>query len=110
MIPKTPEYVQFQSSVPFRSALQDILNNEQLKQAIALVKSCAAPRFIPQSAPGLHPDTSTAHVYHMMAGVHQAFDLLEQLTMPPVNRLSPDEPEFYHALPSEYRDAPIHLE
>lgn len=110
MIPKTPDYYQLQSSVPLRNALADVLENETLKAAIAAVKACAAPRYMPMLTPGLHPDTSTAHTYHMMAGVHEAFAMLEQLTHPPQSRIMADEAEYHHTLPRELREAPSHLE
>lgn len=106
LIPKTPEYQKLQSSVPFRDALIDVLNNETLKTAIAAVRACATPTHIPAPTPGLHPDTATAHYHHMLVGLNQALSLLDGLTMPP-QKLQVSEIEFNHALPPELQSATI---
>ena len=101
-LPPSPEYRQFQSSVPLRSGLDDILKNETLKKAFDAVKSCALPETLPLPVVGQAFDITVAHHYYYMMGINQAFRLLQGLTDPAAKSLlSQSEEEYVHFLPNE---------
>lgn len=103
-LPPSPEYRQFQSSVPLRSGLDDILKNETLKKAVDAVKSCALPETLPLPVVGQAFDITVAHHFYYMMGITQAFRLLQGLTEPVAKSLlNPNEDEYAHILPPEYR-------
>ncbi len=104
ILPPSLEYRQFQSSIPLRTGLDEILKNETIKKAVEAVKSCALPETLPLPVVGQAFDITVAHHYYFMMGINQAFRLLQGLTDPAAKSLlNQGEDEYTHSLPPEYR-------
>jgi hypothetical protein len=104
ILPPSIEYRQFQSSIPLRTGLDEILKNETIKKAVEAVKSCALPETLPLPVVGQAFDITVAHHYYFMMGINQAFRMLHGLTDPTAkSQLNPAEDEYTYSLPPELR-------
>ncbi len=82
------------------SRLAELLNDPTLNSALRLVEDLSKPTRLPDTTPGLHPDTVTSHHMHMLIGVGEAVKKLRRLaTFIKPGEIdsdadSPDRPEY----------------
>lgn len=110
-LPTIPQELRdFKNSISLTTDLRRILEEPTMKRAITALKLAAVPTSVPPVTPGLHPDTSTAHVWHTCMGMNAVFQQLERMAVPP-GEVHPEdalvESEFEHLIPDNLRTKPI---
>lgn len=102
-LPTTPrELVAFKASQALTDDLRRILDEPTLKLAINALKLASTPTGTPAPVPGVHNDTTIAHLWHQCLGMNSIFEQLTLMSLPPGTPLpgGPEEvDEFESTLP-----------
>lgn len=98
---------QFRIHPKLRNSLAQVLSQEAVIEALAIIQDKAKPRSSPEPRPNAHLDTLVAHDYHFKRGIQCALDTLGRLVKEPdiKEEQETDEGEFTYSLPQEIRDA-----
>lgn len=80
-LPDNDEFRRFRKNEAAVGRLQELMSDPVMRQAIEIVSKMSAPTYLPDATPGLHPDTCTAHHFHMLIGVKNALAKLKRMTV-----------------------------
>ena len=75
------ELYRFRKNEAAVGRLQELMSDPVMRQALDIVSKLSAPTCLPEATPGLHPDTCTAHHFHMLIGVKNAVAKLKKMTV-----------------------------
>ncbi len=78
-LPDSDEIRRFRLNEAAVGRLQELMSDPVMKQALDIVTKMSAPTYLPETTPGLHPDTCTAHHFHMLIGVKNAVAKLKKM-------------------------------
>lgn len=104
----TPEILRFCQQPEMRNRLNELLGEPTMRHAIEALGSLGMPRQIPRHVPGVHHDTTVAHMYHRQLGVRTVLTMLHKMTMQPttVELAEAEEEMFTSGLPKEFKEDP----
>lgn len=78
-LPDNDELQRFRKNEAAVGRLQELMSDPVMRQALDIVTKLSAPTYLPETTPGLHPDTCTAHHFHMLIGVKNAVAKLKKM-------------------------------
>jgi hypothetical protein len=78
-LPDNDELCRFRKNEAAVGRLAELMSDPVMRQAIDIITKLSAPTYLPEATPGLHPDTCTAHHFHMLIGVKNAIAKLKKM-------------------------------
>lgn len=98
-LPETAAYIRFREQEGAVQRLGQLLEEPVLREALKILDDIARPRGLPDIQPGVHPDTTVAHHFHLLLGAQKVMQALKKLATPRTKQeidedTSPERPEF----------------
>ena len=106
-LPDSAEMLRFRKNEQAVSQLASLMSEPVFRDALRIIGDLAKPSALPETTPGIHPDTCVTHHHHLLIGITTAINKLKKLTLPILpGSLELDDPErdeFEDHLPEELR-------
>jgi hypothetical protein len=106
-LPDSAEMLRFRKNEQAVTQLAALMSDPVFRDALKIVGDLARPTHLPETTPGIHPDTCVTHHHHLLIGITTALTKLKKLTLPILpGSLELDDPEreeFMDHLPEELR-------
>lgn len=99
-LPDSAEMLQFRKNEKAVSHLASLLSDPVMQRAFALVSDLSKPTQLPETTPGVHPDTCVAHHHHLQMGLNLAITKIKKLALP----ILPGDPELDDRDREEFED------
>ena len=84
-----------------------LLANPIMEKALKALENSNRPSVLPESVPGVHPDTTATHEFKRMIGVNQTIEAIRAFATPiglHDEEATLEGTEFTHNLPPELRE------
>lgn len=106
-LPDSAEMIRFRQNEQAVNQLSSLMSEPVFRDALKIIGDLAKPSTLPETTPGIHPDTCVTHHHHLLIGVTTAINKLKKLTLPILPGSSelddPDREEFMDHLPEDLR-------
>lgn len=105
-LPDSAEMTRFRKNEQAVSQLASSMSEPVFRDALRIIGDLSKPSILPETTPGIHPDTCVAHHHHLLIGITTAVNKLKKLTLPILPGEELDDPkreEFEDHLPEELR-------
>jgi len=99
-LPDSAEMLRFRLNEQAVTQLASLMSEPIFREALRIIGDLSKPSRLPDTTPGIHPDTCVTHHHHLLLGVTIAVEKLKKLTI----AIKPGDPELDNPDRDEFED------